>query len=54
MTDFNIAHMNRIQQMAMNYLLIQKPRFSLYQRLFKLSQDEKIAYKIYKEYRKLK
>jgi hypothetical protein len=37
----------RVVAIFQNYANIQHPKFSLYQRLFKLSVDEKLAYRLY-------
>lgn len=44
---YDETRLYRIVSIAKQYYEI-KARFSLYQRLFKLSKDEKMAYKLYK------
>ncbi len=48
LTDYDYAHIKRIHLIAAQYKE-RKAKFSLYKRLFKMSADEKMAYKLYKE-----
>lgn len=48
LSDYDYAHVLRIHLIAAQYKE-RKAKFSLYQRLFKMSADEKMAYKLYKQ-----
>jgi len=45
--QFWVYRLERIKRIAENYGNVQHPKFSLFQRLFKLSVDEKLAYQLY-------